>query len=147
MILGINDMADPSVSLVKNGQLIFYIEEERLNRIKHSHNIFPVRSIKAALKYYNISFNEIKCIAYNWNFKKYENGSMANFFKRLNKEYNSDFATKKWQRERLKKRNLKNFKKKIFSNLKKHFNIKKLPEIKFYSHHYVHAFQIHYQSG
>ncbi len=147
MILGINDMADPSVSLVKNGQLIFYIEEERLNRVKHSHNIFPIRSIKAALKYYNISFNEIEYIAYNWNFKKYENGSMENFFRRLNKEYNSDVATKKWQRERLKKRNLENFKKKVFLNLKKNFNIKKLPKIKFYSHHYVHAFQSHYQSG
>ena len=100
MILGINDMADPSVSLVKNGQLIFYIEEERLNRVKHSHNIFPIRSIKAALKYYNISFNEIEYIAYNWNFKKYENGSMENFFRRLNKEYNSDVATKKWQNKK-----------------------------------------------
>ena len=45
MILGINDMVDPSISLVKNGKLLFYIEEERLNRIKHSHNIFPLKSI------------------------------------------------------------------------------------------------------
>ena len=30
MILGINDMVDPSISLVKNGKLLFYIEEERL---------------------------------------------------------------------------------------------------------------------
>ena len=70
MILGINDMVDPSVSLVEDGKLLFYVEEERLNRIKHSHNIFPIKSIETALKKFNISVNDLECIAYNWNFKK-----------------------------------------------------------------------------
>ena len=61
MILGINDMVDPSISLVKNGKLLFYIEEERLNRIKHSHNIFPLKSIEVALKKFKISINDLEC--------------------------------------------------------------------------------------
>ena len=35
LIMGISDMADPSVSIVQNGKISFYIEEERLTRIKN----------------------------------------------------------------------------------------------------------------
>ena len=117
MILGINDMVDPSVSLVEDGKLLFYVEEERLNRIKHSHNIFPIKSIETALKKFNISVNDLECIAYNWNFNKYTNGHMANIFRDLNSKYDVDPLTKKWQSERLKNRNLANFKKKLELNL------------------------------
>jgi len=147
MILGINDMVDPSVSLVEDGKLLFYVEEERLNRIKHSHNIFPIKSIETALKKFNISVNDLECIAYNWNFNKYSNGHMANIFRDLNSKYDVDPLTKKWQSERLKNRNLANFKKKLELNLRKKFNFSKLPPIKFFSHHYVHAYQSHLHSG
>ena len=63
-------MADPSVCIVKDGKVVFYIEEERLTRIKHSHNSFPIKSIKESFKYLNISFNNIQAISYNWNFNK-----------------------------------------------------------------------------
>ena len=119
MILGINDMVDPSISLVKNGKLLFYIEEERLNRIKHSHNIFPLKSIEVALKKFNISINDLDCITYNWDFKKYSGGYMKKFFNRLNSQFKVDSNTKKWQQERLNKRNLKNFEKKLEINLRK----------------------------
>ncbi len=147
MILGINDMVDPSISLVKNGKLLFYIEEERLNRIKHSHNIFPLKSIEVALKKFNISINDLDCITYNWDFKKYSGGYMKKFFNRLNSQFKVDSNTKKWQQERLSKRNLKNFEKKLEINLRKKFTFSKLPPIKFFSHHYVHAFQSHFHSG
>ena len=147
MILGINDMVDPSISLVKNGKLLFYIEEERLNRIKHSHNIFPLKSIEVALKKFKISINDLECIAYNWDFKKYSGGHMRNFFNKFNKQFKIDKDTKKWQIERLSKRNLENFKKKIETNLRKKFTFSKLPPIKYYSHHFVHAFQSHFHSG
>ena len=111
-ILGINDFTDPSIAIVRNGEVKFYIEEERLNRIKHSHNIFPTKSINEAFKYLGISFKDIKAIAYNWDFNKYKNGHLKQFFFSLNKKYKIDKNTKNWQIERLKNRNLKNFKKK-----------------------------------
>ena len=140
-ILGINDLADPSISIVRNGRVIFYCEEERLTRIKHSHNMFPILSIKQAFKTLKISLSDIECITYNWNLRKYENGMMKNFFKSLRTKYKIDKNTLLWQNNRLKNRNKINFVKKLNFNLKKHFTYKKLPKVKFFSHHYVHAFQ------
>ena len=141
MIMGINDMADPSISIVRDGKIIFYIEEERLTRIKHSHNQFPIKSIKVALKKFNIKINDLQAITYNWDFNKYQNGFMKNFFSQIRKQYLVDKKTLSWQNKRLKYRNLFNFKKKLKNYFHKEFNTKHLPKIYFYSHHYVHAFQ------
>ena len=107
-ILGINDLGDPSISIVKNGRIVFHIEEERLNRIKHSNNIFPIKSIKEAFKYLDISFKDIQAITYNWNFRKYQNGHLKKFFYNLNNRFEVDNYTKVWQSERLKNRTLSN---------------------------------------
>ena len=146
-ILGINDLGDPSISIVKNGRIVFHIEEERLNRIKHSNNIFPIKSIKEAFKYLDISFKDIQAITYNWNFRKYQNGHLKKFFYNLNNRFEVDNYTKVWQSERLKNRTLSNFKKKIEKNIYTEFGIIKIPKILFYSHHYVHAFQSYIHSG
>ena len=58
-ILGINacftsNHHDPSVSLFRDGEPIFALEEERLTRIKTSAGLFPILSLQAALKYENI---------------------------------------------------------------------------------------------
>ena len=140
-------MADPSVCIVKDGKVVFYIEEERLTRIKHSHNSFPIKSIKESFKYLNISFNNIQAISYNWNFNKYQNGHMAQYFKKINKTFTVDAATKKWQIQRIKNRNLKNFEDKIKKNIFSEFGKLKIPKILFFSHHYVHAFQSFIHSG
>ncbi len=146
-ILGINDFTDPSIAIIRNGEVKFYIEEERLNRIKHSHNIFPTKSINEAFNYLGISFKNIKAIAYNWDFRKYENGHLKKFFLNLNKKYKIDKNTKSWQLERLKNRNLKKFKKKLEKNLYSEFGYFKLPKILFFQHHYVHAYQSFAHSG
>lgn len=146
-ILGINDFTDPSIAIIRNGSVEFYIEEERLNRIKHSHNVFPIKSIKEAFNYLNISFKDIEAIAYNWDFKKYQNGHLKKFFSDLNKKFRIDENTKSWQNERLKSRNLRNFKKKLEKNLFAEFGFFKIPKILFYQHHYVHAYQSYVHSG
>ena len=66
-ILGINAFhADSSACLVKNGEILFAIEEERLNRTKHWSG-FPVKSIKACLDFGNIAFESIDYITFNTN--------------------------------------------------------------------------------
>ena len=59
-ILGLNVYhADSAACLMKNGEIIFAIEEERLNRVKHWAG-FPVESIKFCLEKANIkNINEI----------------------------------------------------------------------------------------
>ena len=52
IILGINcNHADSSACIIRNGELLFAIEEERINRIKHWAGL-PCASIEACLKYF-----------------------------------------------------------------------------------------------
>ena len=59
IILGLNCYhADLSACIIKNGKLEFAIEEERLNRKKHTSEL-PILSIKECLKQTNTDENEV----------------------------------------------------------------------------------------
>ena len=65
IILGINCLhADSSACLIKDGKLLFAIEEERINREKHTSDL-PVQSIRECLKQTSVSENDITHIAFN----------------------------------------------------------------------------------
>ena len=65
IVLGLNiNHADSSACIIKNGELLFAIEEERINRIKHWAGL-PMESIKCCLYYTKISINEITDISIN----------------------------------------------------------------------------------
>lgn len=68
-ILGINgsfitnENHDTSVALLIDGKLVENIEEERLNRVKHSFNKgFPIKSLKYILTKHNLTLNDIDII-------------------------------------------------------------------------------------
>ncbi len=62
-ILGINAYhGDAAVVLLKDGQIAFALEEERLNRVKHSAG-FPGMALKAALDYAQIGVGDVDHIA------------------------------------------------------------------------------------
>lgn len=64
---------DSSVALMKNWEIIFAIEEEKLSKIKHD-NSFPELSIKKTLEYNKIDISEISYIwFYEKPFIKFEN--------------------------------------------------------------------------
>lgn len=64
---------DSSVSLLKNWEIIFAVEEEKLSRIKHDSS-FPENAIKACLNYCNISISDIDYVGfYEKPFIKFEN--------------------------------------------------------------------------
>ena len=66
-ILGLNIYhGDSSACLMKNGEIIFAIEEERINRVKHWAG-FPLKSIQACLDFSKISLGDINYIALNSN--------------------------------------------------------------------------------
>jgi len=54
---------DPSIALVVDGQVLFALEEERLNRFKTSPGIFPDLSLQAALQHCDISLSEVDVIS------------------------------------------------------------------------------------
>ena len=62
-ILGLNYyFHDSTACIVKDGQLIAAIEEERLNRDKHT-RVFPMLAIDRCLKIAGLSYNDIDHIA------------------------------------------------------------------------------------
>jgi carbamoyltransferase len=65
--LGINysQMHDSAAALLRDGQLVFAIAEERLSRIKHDAG-FPHRSIQACLDFANIRAADLDFICYGW---------------------------------------------------------------------------------
>ena len=69
-ILGINGgfrpgYQDISAVLMQDGKVIAAIEEERLNRIKHSAGHLPILSVKEVLKIGKISLNDISTLAFH----------------------------------------------------------------------------------
>jgi carbamoyltransferase len=67
IILGLNiNHADSSACIFKDGTLLFAVEEERINRIKHWAGL-PVESIKLCLDQTGISINEITDVTINSN--------------------------------------------------------------------------------
>jgi len=68
-ILGINAFhPNSSACILRNGEVIFAIEEERINRIKNWCG-FPEQAIRKCLDYAKININEVLLIAINKNFK------------------------------------------------------------------------------
>ncbi|MGJ5643150.1 carbamoyltransferase family protein [Formosa sp. S-31] len=63
VILGLNYyFHDSTACIIKNGELIVAIEEERLNRDKHT-RVFPSLAIERCLKIANLEYNDIDHIA------------------------------------------------------------------------------------
>lgn len=78
IILGISAFVhDSAACLVKDGLLVANVEEERLNRVKHT-DAFPVEAIDFVLKKAGVRLCEVDAIAFNWNPYK---AAAAEFFK------------------------------------------------------------------
>lgn len=66
-IIGINCYGhDSAATLVQDGRVVFAVEEERLNRKKHS-GAFPRLAIEEAFKYSHICLSDIDHVAFSWN--------------------------------------------------------------------------------
>ena len=67
IVLGLNiNHADSSACIIRDGELLFAIEEERVNRVKHWAGL-PIESINHCLNYTGISIKEITDISINSN--------------------------------------------------------------------------------
>ena len=65
-ILGISAYAhDASAALLKDGEIVMFVEEERLSRVKHT-TAFPELAIKTCLDKANFSMSEVDRICYFW---------------------------------------------------------------------------------
>ena len=65
--LGINysQMHDSSACIVRNGELLFAVAEERLSRVKHD-ALFPVLAVRACLDFACVRPDELDYICFGW---------------------------------------------------------------------------------
>lgn len=66
IVLGIHSGHDSSAAIIKDGEIIADVQEERFNRNKHSNNV-PLKSISYCLSVLGLkSINEVDYISFSW---------------------------------------------------------------------------------
>jgi carbamoyltransferase len=127
-ILGINAFhPNSSACILRNGEVIFAIEEERINRIKNWCG-FPEQAIRKCLDYAKININEVLLIAINKNFKS---NIMQKLLFGIKNKNNFNYS--------IKKIGLTTKRKKLEDIFIEKFNLKYLkPKIIYVDHHTAH---------
>ncbi len=73
-ILGLNGWNyrshDASACIIKDNALIFAVEEEKITRKKHSFDAVPIQSALYALRYTNLTIDDIDIVAFGWDVTK-----------------------------------------------------------------------------
>jgi carbamoyltransferase len=64
-ILGLTTMGDSAASLIRDGQLIAAVEEERFSRKKH-HSGFPFKAIQFCLDHAGITLKDVEHVGHYW---------------------------------------------------------------------------------
>ena len=66
IILGIHAGHDSSSAIIKGGEIIADVQEERFTRLKHSNNI-PIKAIEYCLKSCDLNdINQVDYIGFSW---------------------------------------------------------------------------------
>ena len=134
-ILGISAFYhDSAAALIKDGEIISAVQEERFSRVKHDAR-YPYNAVNYILKESNLKLNEIDHIVFfEKPFLKFER-LLETYLALAPKGFKSfSLSMPIWLREKL-------FQKKfLFDKLKLHDeNFKDIEKIKFSEHHYSHA--------
>jgi len=64
-VLGINQHHDSAAALVRDGEIVAFVEEERVSRVKHD-GTFPARAVRQCLAIAGITLAEVDHVAYFW---------------------------------------------------------------------------------
>jgi carbamoyltransferase len=147
-ILGVfHSYSDPSAALLIDEDIVAYVEEERLTRIKHAPGSFPIRSVDYVLKTGGIALSDVSYIAQAWDCSKYDNGVIARHYDEINKRYPTSEADLAYQKRHLRAFRSQNQKDIITRHLSREYGPRSLPEIRFVNHHLSHACTAYFQSG
>ena len=140
-ILGYFPGIDPAAAVIVDGEVVAFVEEERLMRYKHAPNLFPMRSIETCLKIAGLALADIDCAVYGWDAPRYGSGDMARFYAEINRRHPPESATQRWQQ-----RNIAMF---APASLRRRsptswcarsaIEPSQVPPLEFYPHHRTHA--------
>ena len=136
IVLGLNAFhADTSACLIMNNKIVAAIEEERINRKKHSSD-FPIYAINECLKIANITFKDITDVSINSDPSKNLHIKLLHFIKNFElKKINNLFANRLKNKINLKK------------ILGENFELNKNLKINNIEHHLSHLSSGFYASG
>ena len=146
------DIHDTSAAIAKNGKIIAAVEEERMVRIKHAKDIFPIRSIDYCLKQADVSFSDLDSIVIPDNPDIYKKNCLH--VKNLNRIIYKLKLAGKYKGERslvgssfyyMVDKN--KCKQKILTFLKNSYGEHEYPNMEFMGHHLCHAASCFYPSG
>jgi len=129
IILGVNGWNyhghDASACLIKNGQILSFVEEERFNRQRYAFDAWPIEAIHYCLTENKLQPTDLTEIAFGWN---------------MGKRYDQAKLSHPIDEQRL---IAILFPQKLYPKL----NPKKLPQLKMIDHHLAHAASCAYVSG
>jgi carbamoyltransferase len=146
-IVGYFHGIDPAACLVRDGELVAYVEEERLVRFKHAPEMFPIHAIEFCLEAGELEVDDIDFFAYGWDAPRYSGGEMEAFYDELNRRHPPDPATRAWQRRNLGHFTEANLTGKLRGQLLKQLGAGAAAELRFYPHHECHAAQAFFGSS
>jgi carbamoyltransferase len=154
-ILGLNAFGqNPSACLLIDGNLIGFSHEERFNRLKSSHGLFPSHTINWLLSSNKLTISDIDFIAFNWDCNKYPWKTLFGLLQTRiqlsfkNYKHKAGNSTSDFYSliENLLDYSPGNIEKKIKDELR-HFGHKgNIPKIEFVDHHLCHAYQAYFHS-
>jgi carbamoyltransferase len=136
-ILGLSGYAhDASAALLVDGKLVSMVEEERLNREKHTWK-FPKNAISSCLKEAKLNIEDIDYFTFFWMPSKELTGNLIHFVKYFPDSVNLLKATSDSQALKFTTR-LKSMYN-LGQTIKNEFNLSYVPDIQFVEHHLAHA--------
>lgn len=119
---------DSAAVLLKDGEIVAAIEEERLNRIKHT-SCFPLQALRRCLELGGIGLNDVDVIAVYF------------------RESYLDFSRRRLLIDRLRAAEHISVRARMSDLLEREFGCQVSGRIRFYSHHESHAASAFYCSG
>ena len=147
-ILGIfHSHSDPSAAFVRDGHVVAFVEEERLNRVKHARGYFPSKSIGYVLDASGMTISEVDCIAQAWDCEVYDSGEMAAHYEQVNANYVTTEDDIAYQQRHLEELSSATQKQIVLQNLRSSFGDVEMPPIVFVKHHLAHACMAYFDSG
>lgn len=147
-ILGISTFGfNPAACLVRDGDLVAFVEEERFTRVKTAHGAFPIHGIRYCLRAGGIDLDAVKFLAVGWDANKYRE-FMPDFFKAGWAKYgDKGAATRAWEQNCLSVYDPDRVGRVIREQLAAANLGGRIPEIRFIDHHLSHAASTFFPSG
>lgn len=137
---------DPSAAIVRNGEVLALVDEERFIRDKHAFDRFPLRAIASCLQIAGATLDDIHAIAMPWDIAAHSDGRMAAFYDALSTEWSVDRATREWQQKQLRTFSEDALRERLSRELRVGLGAHDTPAIVGPGHHRSHAVQAGYES-